>query len=125
MQQNYMHGYQATESARLADQARTLEDLLHHDTHFAAVTRVLEVGCSVGAQMVALARHSPQAHITAVDIAPASLRLAQARTAAAGITPMCSFRAQACGRCLQSWAPTRAVSSNTCLCVLCLNTCAT
>lgn len=85
MKPTYVHGYQATESERLNDQARTLEDLLHEGTHFAAGARVLEVGCGVGAQTVALARRSPQAHITAVDISAASLQQARARVAAAGL----------------------------------------
>ena len=46
----YVHGYSARESERLADQAQTLTELLHHDTHYPAGSRVLEVGCGIGAQ---------------------------------------------------------------------------
>lgn len=73
----YVHGYSPRESERLDDQAQTLTDLLHHDTHFAAGSRVLEAGCGIGAQTVILARNSPGARITAVDISEDSLRRAQ------------------------------------------------
>jgi hypothetical protein len=46
------------------DQASTLVDLLHGDTAYPAGSRVLEAGCGVGAQTVALARNSPDARIT-------------------------------------------------------------
>ncbi|UUU24461.1 hypothetical protein [Streptomyces sp. DSM 40750] len=51
---NYIHGYSAHESRRLADQADTLSDLLHHDTAYPAGAKVLEVGCGVGTQTVHL-----------------------------------------------------------------------
>ena len=53
----YVHGYSARESERLADQAQTLTELLHHDTHYPAGSRVLEAGCGIGAQTVILARN--------------------------------------------------------------------
>jgi hypothetical protein len=31
---SYVHGYDESESRRLADQASTLVELLHHDTHY-------------------------------------------------------------------------------------------
>ncbi len=79
----YVHGYDGRETLRLEDQARTLEELLHQDTGFPDGTEVLEAGCGTGAQTVALARQSPGASITAVDVSAASL--AEARAAAAGI----------------------------------------
>ncbi len=82
---DYVHGYGGREAVRLEDQARTLEDLLHHDTAFADGAEVLEAGCGTGAQTLALARRSPGARITAVDLSPVSLAAAQARLAAAGI----------------------------------------
>ena len=39
-QNGYVHGYSARESERLTDQAQTLTDLLHHDTHYPAGSRV-------------------------------------------------------------------------------------
>ena len=72
-QNGYVHGYSARESERLADQAQTLTDLLHHDTHYPAGSRVLEAGCGIGAQTVILAKNSPDALITSIDISEDSL----------------------------------------------------
>ncbi|TAK42254.1 MAG: methyltransferase domain-containing protein [Betaproteobacteria bacterium] len=82
----YVHGYYPRESARLQDQAGTLVDLLHSDTSYPAGSRVLEAGCGVGAQTVTLARNSPGARITSVDISADSLKEARARVDAAGLT---------------------------------------
>ncbi|OLF18804.1 methyltransferase domain-containing protein [Actinophytocola xanthii] len=75
----YVHGYSATEARRLGDQADTLAELLHHDTGYPAGSRVLEVGCGVGAQTVHLVAGSPAAAITAVDVSAASLAAARDR----------------------------------------------
>jgi SAM-dependent methyltransferase len=64
----YVHGYSKRERARLHDQAETLTALLHGDTFYPPGSRVLEAGCGVGAQTVILAKNSPDAHITSVDI---------------------------------------------------------
>jgi SAM-dependent methyltransferase len=77
----YVHGYSASEATRLADQAQTLAELLHHDTRYPASARVLEVGCGIGAQTRYLLRGSPAAHFTCVDRERSSL--AQARAALA------------------------------------------
>ena len=58
--------------------------LLHADTSFPDGSAVLEAGCGTGAQTVAIARRSPGARITAVDISVASLEEARARVSAAG-----------------------------------------
>jgi len=73
----YVHGYSARESERLADQAQTLTELLHHDTHYPAGSRVLEAGCGIGAQTVILARNCPGAQITSIDISADSLKRAE------------------------------------------------
>jgi SAM-dependent methyltransferase len=83
MQPAYVHGYEASESLRLNDQATTLEALLHHDTAYPAGCAVLEAGCGVGAQTVPLVRNSPGAQITCLDISAASLAEAAARVQAA------------------------------------------
>ena len=75
---DYVHGYTEDEAARLADQAGTLADLLHHDTHYPAGSRVLEAGCGVGAQTRILARRSPGAGFVSVDVSAQSLALARA-----------------------------------------------
>ncbi len=80
----YVHGYSEPENTRLQDQASTLADLLHHDTIYPAGARVLEAGCGVGAQTVILARNSPEAQFTSVDISPASVEAAKAAVTRAG-----------------------------------------
>ncbi|HEY0817359.1 MAG TPA: methyltransferase domain-containing protein [Rhizobacter sp.] len=82
----YVHGYRDREQQRLHDQARTLADLLHHDTRFPAGSHVLEAGCGTGAQTLTLAAQSPGARFTCVDISPASLALARERCAGLGNT---------------------------------------
>ena len=75
----YVHGYSTTEATRLGDQADTLAELLHGDTAYPPGSRVLEVGCGVGAQTAHLVASSPDAHITAVDVSADSLAAARAR----------------------------------------------
>jgi SAM-dependent methyltransferase len=82
---SYVHGYSAGEAKRLGDQARTLTDLLHHDTRYPAGCRVLEAGCGTGAQTVILAKNSPNAEIVSIDISPESVRRAEERAKAEGI----------------------------------------
>jgi SAM-dependent methyltransferase len=82
----YVHGYDARESERLRDQAGSLVELLHSDTAYPAGSTVLEAGCGVGAQTVTLARNSPGARFTSIDISESSLKEAKARVDAAGMT---------------------------------------
>jgi ubiquinone/menaquinone biosynthesis C-methylase UbiE len=86
MSDAYVHGYQPRESERLWDQAGTLLDLLHSDTSYPSGSIVLEAGCGVGAQTIPLARNSPGARITSVDVSTDSVREAKARVDAAGLT---------------------------------------
>ena len=81
----YIHGYDPRENIRLQDQASTLTDLLHSDTTYPAGSLVLEAGCGVGAQTVTLARNSPEAEITAVDISAASVAEARRKVEEAGL----------------------------------------
>jgi SAM-dependent methyltransferase len=81
---DYVHGYTDRESVRLKDQSSTLAELLHHDTLYPPGARVLEAGCGVGAQTVILARNSPQARFTSVDVSAASLEAARAAVGRAG-----------------------------------------
>jgi SAM-dependent methyltransferase len=80
----YVHGYSRREEKRLLDQAGALTDLLHHDTGYPAGCRVLEAGCGIGAQTVTLARKSPGALITSIDLSALSLVRAEARVKASG-----------------------------------------
>jgi ubiquinone/menaquinone biosynthesis C-methylase UbiE len=80
----HVYGYSSREAVRLADQANTLSELLHHDTVYPPGSRVLECGCGTGAQTVFLAAASPEARVVSVDVVPASLEEARARVEAAG-----------------------------------------
>jgi SAM-dependent methyltransferase len=86
MQGPYVHGYDERANERLRDQARTLVELLHHDTAYPAGSRVLEAGCGVGAQTVTLAQRSPEAEIVAIDVSAGSLAEAARRVEAANVT---------------------------------------
>jgi ubiquinone/menaquinone biosynthesis C-methylase UbiE len=86
MNKAYVHGYDRRENMRLQDQASTLVELLHSDTSYPPGSHVLEAGCGVGAQTVTLARSSPNALITSVDISEASVTEAKRKVAAAGLT---------------------------------------
>jgi len=61
----------------LVDQATSLAELLHADTAFPVGSTVLEAGCGVGAQTVEIAKRSPAAHITSIDLSEMSLREAR------------------------------------------------
>ena len=70
---SYVHGYSARESERLQDQSNILEELLHNGTSFENGSTVLEAGCGIGAQTQILAKRSPGAIFTSVDISEESL----------------------------------------------------
>jgi SAM-dependent methyltransferase len=74
---DYVHGYSASESRRLADQADTLSRLLHHDSIFSPPGLVLEAGCGTGAQTVTLAQLNPECSFISIDISEESLAIAQ------------------------------------------------
>lgn len=86
MKSKYVHGYNVKENLRLQDQASTLVELLHSDTSYPAGCQVLEAGCGVGAQTVTLAKNSPDALITSIDISGASVSKAKRKTDESGIT---------------------------------------
>ena len=85
MSQAYVHGYDRREKLRLQDQASTLVELLHSDTRYPPGSSVLEAGCGVGAQTLTLARNSPKARITSIDVSEVSLAAARKAVDAAGI----------------------------------------
>jgi ubiquinone/menaquinone biosynthesis C-methylase UbiE len=82
----YVHGYSEREDQRLRDQAQTLAELLHHDSLYPAGSRVLEAGCGVGAQTVILAKNSPGAQFTSVDVSPVSVEAAEGAVRRAGLS---------------------------------------
>lgn len=79
---SYVHGYSADEARRLGDQANTLAELLHGGTTYLAGSRVLEVGCGVGAQTVHLVAANPRTEFVAIDLSDDSLAQARARVLA-------------------------------------------
>jgi ubiquinone/menaquinone biosynthesis C-methylase UbiE len=86
MSNKYVHGYSEREALRLHDQATTLEELLHSDTHYYRGEKVLEAGCGIGAQTVILSKNSPDADITSIDISENSLKLAMQRAKEHGVS---------------------------------------
>ena len=86
MNKRYVHGYAARENERLVDQATTLADILHSGTVYPTGSKVLEAGCGVGAQTIILARNSPTAKFTSVDVSEESLRAAKERVSSQGFT---------------------------------------
>jgi ubiquinone/menaquinone biosynthesis C-methylase UbiE len=70
---SYVHGYSTREAERLNDQSMILKNLLHQDTNFQKNDDVLEAGCGIGAQTRILARKSPGANFTSIDISEQSL----------------------------------------------------
>lgn len=81
----YVHGYHPRENERLQDQAGSLVELLHADTAYPPGSSVLEAGCGIGAQTVTLARRSPDARFTSIDISADSIGEARGRVARAGL----------------------------------------
>jgi len=86
MDKAYVHGYDSRENRRLQDQANTLVELLHSDTSYPAGSRILEVGCGVGAQTVTLARNSPNASLLSIDIFEESITEAKGAVESNGLS---------------------------------------
>jgi SAM-dependent methyltransferase len=82
---DYVHGYGPDEQVRLGDQAETLADLLHAGTRYPDGSRVLEAGCGIGAQTRILARRSPGAAFTSIDVSPTSVEAARIEIERLGI----------------------------------------
>lgn len=73
----YIHGYSKDEQNRLRRQAEFGEFLLYQSVNFSNVTKVLEVGCGVGAQTAILLRRFPKLRITGIDLSHEQLSAAQ------------------------------------------------
>jgi len=80
----YVHGYTNRETQRLREQSLILEELLHAGTLYPPGSRVLEVGCGVGAQTSILARRNPEIQLTSIDISEASVKAAAMAVAEMG-----------------------------------------
>ena len=73
----YTHGYSAAESVRLADQAQTVADYIHHDSYWPAGSTILEVGCGVGTQTKLIAAQNPDCQFIGIDRSESSIRKAR------------------------------------------------
>lgn len=73
----YLHGFSATEQARLVKQARIAESTIFHDIDYTGASRLLEVGSGVGAQTEILLRRFPDLRATCVDLNEAQLEAAR------------------------------------------------
>ena len=82
--EEYVHGYTDRETQRLQEQSLILEELLHSGTSYPPGSRVLEVGCGVGAQTLILLRRNPGIHLTSIDMSAESLRMAKSSVEEAG-----------------------------------------
>lgn len=76
--QRYIHGYSQREAQRLIDQATSVEEFLHYDSIWGEGSRILEIGCGVGAQTQIIAQRNPNTEITSIDISEKSLAIAKA-----------------------------------------------
>lgn len=93
---DYVHGRSGRESERLDFQASRLADFLHDGTRYPAGSLVLEAACGVGAQTVILARNSPDASFTSIDISGESLAAAEARIRHEGLNGVRFQQADVC-----------------------------
>jgi ubiquinone/menaquinone biosynthesis C-methylase UbiE len=74
----YVHGYATPEQQRLIEQAEHWRDRLIRDgTTLEAGTRVLEVGCGVGAVLAVLGQEYPGLRLFGLDIEPQQLEFAR------------------------------------------------
>ena len=82
----YVHGYGTAEQERLIEQAEHWRHrLIHAGTELEPGTRLLEVGCGVGAVLAVLGEEFPCLTLTGVDIAPKQLEYARGHLERSGI----------------------------------------
>jgi cyclopropane fatty-acyl-phospholipid synthase-like methyltransferase len=75
---SYVHGYGTPEQERLVQQAEHWRHRLIRDgTQLEPGTRLLEVGCGVGAVLAVLGQEFPDVRLTGVDIEPKQLEFAR------------------------------------------------
>jgi 2-polyprenyl-3-methyl-5-hydroxy-6-metoxy-1,4-benzoquinol methylase len=73
----YLHGYSAEEQRRLYQQARFLEETVYQHIDLNDRTKLLEIGCGVGAQTEIILQRFPHLHITCVDAEKTQLKTAE------------------------------------------------
>lgn len=116
----YLHGFSATEQARLARQARLAESTVFHDIDYSGVRRLLEVGSGVGAQTEILLRRFPDLHATCIDLI--ATQVAAARENLGG-KPWLEGRATSCTRAMPPACHSSRGPSTRPSCAGCWSTC--
>jgi ubiquinone/menaquinone biosynthesis C-methylase UbiE len=82
----YVHGYGTREQERLVEQAEHWRHRLIVDgTTLEPGTRLLELGCGVGAVLAVLGQEFPEVGLTGVDIEPKQLEFARGHLQRAGV----------------------------------------
>jgi ubiquinone/menaquinone biosynthesis C-methylase UbiE len=82
----YVHGYGTREQQRLVEQAEHWRHRLIADgTALEPGTRLLDVGCGVGAVLAVLGQEFPGVRLTGVDIEPAQLEFARGHLERSGV----------------------------------------
>jgi 2-polyprenyl-3-methyl-5-hydroxy-6-metoxy-1,4-benzoquinol methylase len=82
----YVHGYGTPEQERLVEQAEHWRHrLIRGGTQLEPGTRLLEVGCGVGAVLAVLGQEFPGVSLTGVDIEPKQLDYARRHLERAGV----------------------------------------
>ena len=82
----YVHGYGTPEQRRLIAQAEHWRhDLISDGTALEPGTRLLEIGCGVGAVLAVLGTEFPGIDLTGVDVEPRQLEFARTHLAQVGI----------------------------------------
>jgi ubiquinone/menaquinone biosynthesis C-methylase UbiE len=83
---DYVHGYGTREQERLVEQAEHWRHrLISHGTTLDPGTRLLEIGCGVGAVLAVLGEEFPGLHLHGVEIEPKQLEYARRHLGQAGI----------------------------------------
>ncbi|MBC7817208.1 MAG: methyltransferase domain-containing protein [Planctomycetaceae bacterium] len=73
----YIHTFTKDEQDRLVRQGELLEPHLHKHIDLSGCSRLLEIGCGVGAQLRLLFRRYPDLHMTGVDISENQIQRAR------------------------------------------------
>jgi ubiquinone/menaquinone biosynthesis C-methylase UbiE len=82
----YVHGYATPEQQRLIEQAEHWRDRLMRDgTTLEPGTRLLEVGCRVGAVLAVLGQEYPGLRLFGLDIEPQQLDFARTHLERSGV----------------------------------------